>query len=757
MVEQSRSRGRAEAWRPWIATGRRPALAWPQGLTDFARRAAQRVREWTATEVAPGRLVPWLAIAFGCGTIIYFAVEREPAPWAAALLLAATVAAAILCRHRPFAFPATLGIAAMAAGFAAATIKREIIAHPVLTAPAWNIELAGFVEVREERERSDRIVVRLERTDSARLNEPLERVRVSVRKGTAPAVGSFVEFKARLSPPLEPLRPGGYDFARDMYFQRIGASGFALGRIRTAEAPHAPGLRLRYATAMDGMRETIDKRIRAVLPGDKGAIASALITGKRDTISAPVNEAMYVSGLAHVLSISGYHMAVVAGLMFFVFRALFALMPAFSSRHPIKKWALAALAAAAFYLLLSGAEVATQRSFIMIGIVLIGVMVDRPTLTFRTLTVAAFGVLLLAPEAIVHPSFQMSFAATLALVAGYQQGLPWMSKGGDTPLAAKIALWGGREIAGLLLVSLLAGTATIPYIAYHFHRISPYGVLANLMAMPVVSAWVMPAGILGLMSMPLGFDGLCWRLMGQGIEWMISVALWVTSFPGAVGRMAAFGTGPLLLCTAGLVVLCLLKTPLRFIGGLLIGGAIVLMIRAPQPDVLISADGSAAAVRGESGRFSVVRSGSDLFALREWLAADADARTPKDSTLGEGIRCDAVGCVGRLRDGSLVAIAKTIEAFEEDCRRAVLVVSARDAPPGCTALVVDRQVWRRSGAMALRRLGERFEITTTRPLSYDRPWRRAVAPESEAPVPPRAMPPQPRDATPREDDLEAGD
>src|SRR5262245_8784063 len=125
----------------------------------------------------------------------------------------------------------------------------------------------------------------------------------------------------------------------------------------------------------------------------------------------------------------------------------------------------------------------------MIGIVLIGVMVDRPTLTFRTLTVAAFGVLLFAPETVVHPSFQMSFAATLALVAGYQQGLPWMSKGGDTPLAAKIALWGGREIAGLLLVSLLAGTATIPYIAYHFHRISPYGVLASLMAMPVVSAW----------------------------------------------------------------------------------------------------------------------------------------------------------------------------------------------------------------------------------------------------------------------------
>ena len=614
--------------------------------------------------------------------------------------------------------------------------------------------------MREERERSDRIVVRIDRIAGPRLDEKLERVRVSVRKGTAPAVGSFVEFKARLSPPLEPLRPGGYDFARDMYFQRIGASGFVLGRVRVAEAPRAPGLRLRYAMLTDGMREAIDKRIRAVLPGDKGAIASALITGKRDAISTPVNEAMYVSGLAHVLSISGYHMAVVAGIMFFAWRALFALMPSFSSRHPIKKWAaLAALVASAFYLLLSGAEVATQRSFIMIAIVLVGVMVDRPTLTFRTLTVAAFGVLLLAPEAIVHPSFQMSFAATLALIAGYQHGLPWMSRGGDTPLAAKIALWGGREIVGLLLVSLLAGTATIPYIAYHFHRISPYGVIANLMAMPVVSAWVMPAGILGVLSMPLGLDGWCWWLMGHGIEWMMAVALWVTTFPGALGRMAAFGTGPLLLCTAGLVVLCLLKTPLRFIGSFLIGGAIVLMIRAPQPDVLIAADGSAFAIRGETGRLAMIKSGSDVFAVREWLAADADARTPKDGTLGNGIRCDAAGCIGRLRDGSLVAIAKTIEAFEEDCRRAVLVVSARLAPSGCAAFVVDRQVSRRSGAIALRRRGGEFEITAARPAGYERPWARAVASPEKADNSSLSAPVRPamRGATPQLDTLDAGD
>ena len=281
--------------------------------------------------------------------------------------------------------------------------------------------------------------------------------------------------------------------------------------------------------------------------------------------------------------------------------------------------------------------------------------------------------------------------------------------------------------------------------------------IANLIAMPVVSAWIMPVGILGLMIMPLGLDGFCWRLMGGGIEWMTFVALWVTSFPGALGRIAAFGAGPLLVCTAGLVVLCLFKTPLRFIGAFLIAGAAILMVRAPQPDVLIAADGSAIALRGENGRLSMVKSGSDVFAFREWLAADADARTPKDATLGEGIRCDAAGCVGKLRDGSLIAIAKTVEAFEEDCRRAVLVVSVRDAPPGCAAVVIDRNVWRRSGAMALRRRGEEFEITATRSPGYDRPWARAVAGQEQATVPGGTMPARSRDATPRTDDLDAGD
>ena len=410
-----------------------------------------------------------------------------------------------------------------------------------------------------------------------------------------------------------------------------------------------PGFWLRTAAFVDALRETINQRIHAVLPGDRGSIASALITGKRNAISDSVSNAFYISSLAHVLAISGFHMAVVAGIAFFFIRAGLALMPALANRRPIKKWAAAAaLVAAACYLVLSGASVSTQRAFIMVTIVLIGVMLDRAALTFRTLTVAAFGVLLLSPQAVVHPSFQMSFAAALALIAAYQYGLPWHADA-DTSLGARAALWGTREIAALILASIVAGLATTPYAAYHFHRVAPYGVLANLLAMPVVSAWVMPMGILGVLTLPLGFDAPFWQLMGQGIDWMIAVALWVTSLPGAVGHMRAFGTGPLLLGTAGLLLICLLRTPLRWSGAVLALIASLWALAVPRPDVLVAADGRAVAIRGADGRLTFLSSGRDSFVIKDWLAADGDGRDPKDKSLHDGVACDAIGCIGRLQ------------------------------------------------------------------------------------------------------------
>jgi competence protein ComEC len=714
-------------------------------------------------EVGAGRLLPWFAVAFGAGIVFYFAAEHEPV-WraASALAVVATIVAVLL--RRPVALVLGLGFLAIAAGFAIATLKTALIDHPLLRYPAYSVSLAGFVELREESQKTDRFVLRVERIEGNRIVDKPQRVRLSVRRGTAPPAGAFVEVKAQLNPPLEPLRPGGYDFARDLYFQRIAASGFVHGAIRVGTPPTAASVRMRANASIQGLRDAIDLRIRSVLSGDVGAIASALITGKRDAISPHVYDAMFVSGIGHVLSISGYHMAVVAGVVFFILRAFLALIPGLADRIPIKKWAaFAALIVTAFYLVLSGAEVATQRSFIMIAIVLLGVMLDRPVLTLRTVTIAALVVLLFAPEAVVHPSFQMSFAATLALIATYGHGLPLARAGTDSSIGARAALWGVNEVVSLMIASLVAGLATTPYAAFHFHRLAPYGVLANLLAMPIVSAWVMPMGILGVLAIPFGFDAIIWRQIGYGIEWMDAVALWVASLPGAFGRVTAFGTGPLLLATAGLLTMTLLKTPLRWSGVVFVVLAIVFAVQTPVPNILVSADGRTFAVRGTDGRLAFHHTSGDTFAMREWLAADADGRDVKDRGLGEGIACDPSGCLGKLGDGRLVSYVLAPDAFEEDCRRATVIVATRDEPPDCDATVVGRNLWRERGAVALRRDGSGFVMESARPPNFDRPWapRRALTASfanSDTPAgPPGALRSPPRDATPRPEDLQPDD
>jgi competence protein ComEC len=248
--------------------------------------------------------LPWVPVAFGVGIALYFTADHEPVRWVTASAAALPgMLAFSLRRHR--AFPAVVMIAAVAAGFAVATWRTVIVGHGVLTRPLYAVSLSGFVETRDIRERTDRFVLRVTKMEAQRSSVQLERVRLSVRKGTAPDVGSFVEIKARLQPPLAPLRPGSYDFARDMFFQGIGASGFVTGAIKTVEPPAPGGLSLRYAAVMQGLRDAIDGRIRTVLDGDKRAIATALLTGRRDAITTPVNDAMFISGLGHVLSISG--------------------------------------------------------------------------------------------------------------------------------------------------------------------------------------------------------------------------------------------------------------------------------------------------------------------------------------------------------------------------------------------------------------------------------------------------------------------
>src|SRR6202048_867787 len=707
-----RTQGYAGTWPPRDAA--RAGGIVPSGLTAWPSLIG-KLREWIRAEAGAGRLLPWVPVAFGTGIAFYFTADHEPVASVTAVAATAFCVAAFLLRRQRI-FPIAVMIAAVAAGFAVATWKTARTAHGVLARPLYSVSLSGFVETRDVRERTDRFVLRVAQMDSPRALTKLERVRLSVRKGTAPAVGSFVELKARLQPPLAPLRPGSYDFGRDMYFQGIGASGFVTGAIKTVEQPPlAGGLSLRYAALMQDLRDAISARIRTVLDGDRRAIATALLTGRRDAITTPVNDAMFISGLGHVLSISGYHMAVVAGVVFFAVRALLALVPQLTVGFPIKKWsAAAALAAALFYLLLSGSDVATQRSFFMTAVVLIAVMVDRRAAAFRTLAVAAMIVLSIAPEALVHPSFQMSFAATLGLVALVQIGMPRLFASADNSATA-----------------LVAGLATTPYAAFHFHRVTPYGVLANLAAMPVVSAVVMPAGMLGLLAMPFGLDGVFWWLMGLGIDWMIVVTKWVAALPGAIGRMAAFGTAPMIAASVGIILLGLLRTPLRWSGAAVLAVATVWALMVPQPDILISGDGHNVGARGKDGRLHLMRTGKDAFLLKEWLAADADEGAPTESSLADGVSCDDAGCVTQLADGGFVALSLKPDALADDCARATLLVTTRQPPLACASLVIDRDRLQRQGTIALRRTRDGFSVDAVKPKSFDRPWSPAVAGDTE--------------------------
>src|SRR4051794_31784646 len=238
---------------------------------------------------------------------------------------------------------------------------------------------------------------------------------------------------------------------------------------------------------------------------------------------------------------------------------------------------------------------------------------------------------------------------------------------------------------------------------------------------------------------------------------MIWVSQFVAGLPGAVGRIVAFGTGPLVLCTAGLLLLCLLRSPLRWAGAAVIAVAAFLAFRAPMPDVYVGNRGDVVAVRAASGKLSVMRTANgDTFPVREWLAADADVRTANDPSLRDGVTCDEIGCVTRLADGALVALPFAAEAFEEDCRRAMLVVSQRTAPPSCAAPAIDRTVWPRTGAAALYRSRNGWERVVAYPPGYDRPWARAPAARAEGATT-GAAPSAPRDATPRPEDLSVED
>ena len=365
---------------------------------------------------------------------------------------------------------------------------------------------------------------------------------------------------------------------------------------------------LRLKIPIANLRAAVGDRIETALPGDTGEIANALITGDRQGIPDETTEALRQSGLGHMLAISGLHMALVAGAVFGFLRGFFALSPNLALKRPIKKWAAAgALAAAAFYLVLSGASIATQRSFIMMAVMLVAVLLDRRAFSVRNVAVAATIVLFLTPEAILTASFQMSFAATLALIAGFEviaerrrQRLA-IGPPAERTLARTIF----SLIGGLLLTSILAGLATAPFAAFQFNRTAPLSLIANLLAVPALSLLVMPMALVAVVLMPFGLEGPPLGVADFGIAYITRVADNVAAWTGSAGLVPTAPVASLLLVSLGLVWLCLWRQRWRLAGLPIIGLGLVVAAFGPHPDLLVTEEGETIAVRGADGRYHV--------------------------------------------------------------------------------------------------------------------------------------------------------
>jgi competence protein ComEC len=427
---------------------------------------------------------------------------------------------------------------------------------------------------------------------------------------------------------------------------------------------------------------------------------------------AQVFHALRDAGLAHVLAIAGLHMVLVGGGIFWLLRAMLAAAPRLALRYPIKKWAAgAALAASAFYLVISGAAPSASRAFVMFAMVMIAVLLDRPALSMRSMALAAAILLIARPEAITEPGFQMSFAAVVALVAVAE----WeMARERRQPRGTLY-----RYVHGIAMTSLVGSLATLPFALFHFDRATHYAVLGNLIAMPVMSFWVMPCAALSVVLMPLGLDAWPLQALGHGISVMVAMGRWVSGLPGAVSLAPAMPLSALLVISFGGLWLAIWRGQVRWLGLVPLAVGAVLAVSAPRPQMLMAPDAVTIAVRGDDGLLHFPRKPADRFIAREWLRRDGDGRDVKDAVGMPDLKCDGVGCV--FTRGGVVAISRRPEALADDCARARVLVGAVAANCKGPAVLIDRDK-----AMA----GQGWQVTLTpapsaqsvRQWRGDRPW-----------------------------------
>lgn len=680
------------------------------------RRLASPLHALIAAE---GRLFVWLPVMLALGIGGYFALPREPAPpeWAVAGALA-LLGAALWRRGPDLGRVPALAVALVATGFCLAGARAHLVHAPVLGFRYYGPVEGRIVAI--DRSSSDALRITLDRVvledvDPART--PL-RVRIALRGPEdqfTPEPGLPVRVVAGLAPPEAPAAPGGFDFTRHAWFQRLGAVGYTREVPVVLGPPDPSSLDLAGHRARMRVSAAMQERI----PGQPGAVAAALITGDRSGITEATNTSMRASNLYHIISISGLHMGLLAGFVFASLRYGLALIPPLALRLPVKKIAAGvALAVCTFYLWLAGPNVATERAWLMAAVMLIAVIVDRQAISLRSVALSATILLVLMPESLTEAGFQMSYAATVALVLVFQPWSRWREK---------VPAW-AQPLVLLVLTSLIAGLATAPFAAAHFNRLPQYGLLANVLASPAVGILVMPAGVIAALLAPFGLEGAPLWVMEQGTRWLLFVSDWVAGLDGAVTGVRAPPGGVLAALSLGaLVALVGGGRWLRLSGAALGVAALAVWGGSGRPMLLISADAALIGVMGPEGR-ALSRPRGAGFAAETWLEDDGDTAVQKDAAARPGIaraKGWAEVVLGSVPVRSFHGKGAEARAMAACAQGGVVVLAGKrsDAPPpetGC--LWLDERILRRSGALALRIEGARLEVLTAVDQAGRRLW-----------------------------------
>jgi competence protein ComEC len=703
-------------------------------LDDGAPRPSSRLRAWLddQAEAQADRWTLWTPVALGCGCALYFGLQREPQAWVAWALL--PVVAGLLIALRWSAWRATTMALALGAcavgGFAVAKLRTEAVKAPVAQAGARPQAIeAWVVDIAQPGVSGQRLLLAPIRVGDWPTEATPVRTRVTLRPDMAlPRPGEAVSLLAIVNPPPPPASPGSYDFARDAYFESVGAVGLALRAPESvAPAARAPW-RLRLTMAVNATRWALTQKIVAALGPETGGLAAAMTTGHEAFIPREQVDNLRAAGLAHIISISGLHMAIVGGFAFAFARLIVAAWPWLALRVPGKKVAaLVGLAAVGGYLLLSGAPPPAERAAITASVAFAAILVDRQAISLHALALAAMAVLLLQPEAVTEPGFQMSFAATAALVA--------LAEIWPRPVKEIEVPWPIRAVQGAvtwtlasIAVSFVAGLATGPFAIQHFNRVSTWGLFANLAVAPISSFLMMPGLALGAALTPLGLGQAPLEVAGWSIGLMNQIAAWAAAAPAAQIVVPSAPDWVLPVSFLGLLFVCLWKGALRW-AGLPLALAILWAPRPPAPDVWISADGAAVAVR-EGGEAVLLRPDVKLFGAELWSRRRGLTPLISEAERDSRFACDHWSCApegaASVRLAAAWNLKRPLKAgrLEELCSGAEVVV-LRNAfrPKTCEAsLVLTGEDFAKGGSAELYRAGAGWRIVWAQDLRGRRPW-----------------------------------